>query len=381
MSKKNKKKIVFITGTRADYGKIKSLIFAVDKSKIYEPIIFVTGMHLQRKYGYTISEIKNDFKNLKLLKLKNYKKKNTMDLTLALTINLINKNLKKVNPDLVIIHGDRVETLAAAICCNLNNILITHIEGGEVSGTVDESLRHSTSKLSHIHFVSNKKAHRILRLLGEEKSNIYIIGSPEVDLMIDKSLPSINEVKKRYQIRFDNYSIVILHPIVNIDKKKFYNQVKIFFSSIIKSKRKYIIIYPNNDVNSEIVLREIIKLKNNNNFKIIPSIRFEFYLSLLKNSDFIIGNSSSGVREAPALCVNSINLGNRQKNRAQSKYIKNIDFKSNLILKTIKLSRVRKKNNLRNNYLFGRGNSAKKFMKILNLKSFWNTNKEKHFSV
>ncbi len=381
MSKKNKKKIVFITGTRADYGKIKSLIFAVDKSKIYEPIIFVTGMHLQRKYGYTISEIKNDFKNLKLLKLKNYKKKNTMDLTLALTINLINKNLKKVNPDLVIIHGDRVETLAAAICCNLNNILITHIEGGEVSGTVDESLRHSTSKLSHIHFVSNRKAHRILRLLGEEKSNIYIIGSPEVDLMIDKNLPSIDEVKKRYQIKFDSYSIVILHPIVNIDKKKFYNQVKIFFDSIIKSKKKYIIIYPNNDINSEIVLREIIKLKSKKNFKIIPSIRFEFYLSLLKNSDFIIGNSSSGVREAPALGVNSINLGNRQKNRAQSKYIKNIDFNLNLILKTIKLSRVRKKNNLRNNYLFGKGNSAKKFMKILNMKSFWNTNKEKHFSV
>ncbi len=381
MSKKNKKKIVFITGTRADYGKIKPLIFAVEKSKFYEPIIFVTGMHLQRKYGYTISEIKNDFKNLKLLKLKNYKKKNTMDLTLALTINLINKNLKKVNPDLVIIHGDRVETLAAAICCNLNNILITHIEGGEVSGTVDESLRHSTSKLSHIHFVSNRKAHRILRLLGEEKSNIYIIGSPEVDLMIDKNLPSIDEVKKRYQIKFDSYSIVILHPIVNIDKKKFYNQVKIFFDSIIKSKKKYIIIYPNNDINSEIVLREIIKLKSKKNFKIIPSIRFEFYLSLLKNSDFIIGNSSSGVREAPALGVNSINLGNRQKNRAQSKYIKNIDFNLNLILKTIKLSRVRKKNNLRNNYLFGKGNSAKKFMKILNMKSFWNTNKEKHFSV
>ena len=129
------------------------------------------------------------------------------------------------------------------------------------------------------------------------------------------------------------------------------------------------------------MLREIIKLRNNNNFKIIPSIRFEFYLSLLKNSDFIIGNSSSGVREAPALCVNSINLGNRQKNRAQSKYIKNIDFKSNLILKTIKLSRVRKKNNLRNNYLFGRGNSAKKFMKILNLKSFLEYKQRKHFSV
>ncbi len=380
MSKK-KKKIVFLTGTRADYGKIKPLIFAVSENKGYEPIIVVTGMHLQRKYGYTITEIQKDFKDIKLFKIKNYKKKNTMDLTLALTINLMNKYLKIIRPDLVVIHGDRVETLATAISCNLNNILISHIEGGEVSGTVDESLRHSTSKLSHTHFVSNLKARKILRLLGEERSTIHVMGSPEVDLMIGKKLPKIEKVKKRYQIKFQNYSIVILHPIVNMDKNKFYKQVKIFFKAIMKSKLNYVVIYPNNDLNSDGILREINKLRKKNNFKIIPSMRFEFYLSLLKNSNFIIGNSSSGVREAPVFGVKAINLGNRQKNRAKSKLIKNTDFKLNLILKTIRLCKNKKIKNLRKNYLFGKGSSSKKFLSILNKKSFWQTNKEKYFSL
>ena len=378
---KNKKKIVFLTGTRADYGKIKSLIFAVSKYKNYEPIIFVTGIHLQRKYGYTITEIQKDFKNIKIFKLKNYKRKYTMDLTLALTIKLINKYLKITGPDLVVIHGDRVETLAAAISCNLNNILISHIEGGEVSGTVDELLRHSTSKLSHTHFVSNSRARKILRLLGEEKSTIYVMGSPEVDLMTDKKLPKIHDVKKRYQIKFQNYSIAILHPIVNMDKRKFNKQVKIFFNSIVKSKCNYVVIYPNNDLNSEGILKEINKIRKKNNFKIIPSIRFEFYLSLLKNSDFIIGNSSSGVREAPVFGIKSINIGNRQKNRAKSVLIKNINFKTNEILKTINLYKNKKNSKLRKNYLFGKGSSSKKFLNILNKKSFWQTNKEKYFSI
>ena len=100
------------------------------------------------------------------------------------------KALKVISPNLIVIHGDRVETLAASIYCNLNNILISHIEGGEVSGTVDESIRHATTKLSHIHFVSNDKAKNILRRMGEIKKNIYVIGSPEVDIMISKSLPT-----------------------------------------------------------------------------------------------------------------------------------------------------------------------------------------------
>ena len=186
-----KKKILFLTGTRADYGKLKPLINKIKLDKNFEPTILATGMHMLKKYGKTYTEIVKDFKNVKLYKFVNQKKNDSMDLVLSNTIKKFNFYLSKINPDLVIVHGDRIETLAASIYCNLHNLLLVHVEGGEVSGTVDESIRHATTKLSHLHFVANQKAKKILRRLGELDKSIYVIGSPEVDTMIKKDLPSL----------------------------------------------------------------------------------------------------------------------------------------------------------------------------------------------
>ena len=148
------KKILFLTGTRADFGKIKSLISILDTSQEFEVFVFVTGMHLQKEYGYTLIEIERcNFKNVHTFE--NHTHETTMDLTLAKTIEGLSSYCKQVSPDLIVVHGDRIETLAGAIVGSLNNILVAHIEGGELSGTVDELIRHSVSKLSHIHFVSN----------------------------------------------------------------------------------------------------------------------------------------------------------------------------------------------------------------------------------
>ena len=138
---------------------------------------------------------------------------------------------------MVVIHGDRIETLAATITCNLNNILTCHIEGGEVSGTVDESIRHSTTKLAHTHFVSNYKAKKILIRMGELKKNIYVIGSPEVDLMLSKNLPNKSDLKKRYNIKFQNFAIFLFHPVTTLDKKEIKNQC-IILKKVIKDSKK-----------------------------------------------------------------------------------------------------------------------------------------------
>ena len=378
MSKNKKKKIVFLTGTRADYGKLKALISGVKKEKNFTPIILATGMHLQKEYGYTFVEIKKDFKNLKLVKFKNQKKNESMDIVLSNTIKNLNKKLGEINPDLVVVHGDRIETLAASIYCNLHNMLLAHIEGGEVSGTVDESIRHATTKLSHIHFTSNVKAKNIIKRLGELDKNIYVIGSPEVDIMIKKDLPKIDTVKKRYNIKFDNYGIFLFHPVTTLKRNTVISQCKKLFSAIKKSKKNYIVIFPNNDKYSDIIFRCIHNLKNQERYKVLPSIRFEYYLTILKNSEFIIGNSSSGVREAPVYGVRTINLGIRQNNRAsKNKLITNLDFNENNILKEIK--KINKIKN-RNFFNFGTGNVAKKFIKILQTKKFWNTERQKYFS-
>ena len=136
-------------------------------------------MHLSKKYGSTFEEIQKDFPRIKLNKFANMKEKDSMDLTLSKTINFINKIFFKIKPDLIMLHGDRLETLAAAIVGNFNKFLVAHIEGGEISGAIDESIRHAVSKLSNIHLVSNQSAKRNLIQMGEFKKNIYVMGSPE----------------------------------------------------------------------------------------------------------------------------------------------------------------------------------------------------------
>ena len=165
-----------------------------------------------------------------------------MDNILAKTIVGFTKIVKKINPDLIIVHGDRIEPLACAAVGALNNFKTGHIEGGEVTGTVDELLRHSISKLSHIHFTSNKKAKRRLIQMGELKENIFVIGSPDLDIMKSDTLPSFSEVKKHYEIKFNDFAVVILHSVTT-DLVNFQKYVKIFVSSLIKSKQNFVIIY------------------------------------------------------------------------------------------------------------------------------------------
>ena len=154
------KKILFLSGTRADYGKIKSLIKAIKKSNKYELYLFITGMHLEKKYGYTIQEIENSEFSKAIFPFINKSHDGRMDIKLSNTIRGLSDFVINNSIDLIVVHGDRPETLAGAIVGSFNNILVAHIEGGEISGTIDEMIRHSTSKLSHFHFVSNKKAKR-----------------------------------------------------------------------------------------------------------------------------------------------------------------------------------------------------------------------------
>jgi UDP-N-acetylglucosamine 2-epimerase (hydrolysing) len=369
-----KKKILFVTTTRADYGKLKSLILSIQKNKKFISKVFVTGMHNLQLYGLTYGELVAD-KIQGVYVHKNQTKFSKMDEILINTIRGFSPFLKKFKPDLIIIHGDRTEPLACALSSLLNNFLVAHIEGGEVSGTVDEMLRHAISKISHIHLVSNITAKKRLIQMGENKKNIFTVGSPDVDVILGKNLPSLNKVKKRYEISYENYAIAILHPITT-NTKNLKREAEIFFSSLQKSQLNYILIYPNNDHGSEIILNELIKYKKYNNFRIFPSIRFEYYLTLLKKSRFIIGNSSSGIMEAPYYGVSTINIGERQKNRLKSRIIKHVNFNQKQIIKAINFSKNRK---IKSKNFFGKGNSAKKINKLLMTNKIWNISNQKNF--
>jgi len=369
-----KKKILFVTCTRADYGKLKSLIINIQKNNNFISKIFVSGMHNMRLYGSTYEELVKD-KIRGIFRYNNQTKNSRMDQILMSTIRGFSPFLTKYKPDLVIVHGDRIEPLACALTSLLNNFLVAHIEGGEVSGAVDEMLRHSISKIAHLHLVSNKIARKRLIQMGENKKSIFEVGSPDVDIILSKNLPNMTMVRERYNIRFDKFNIAIIHPVTtnltNLEKES-----KIFFSSLVKSKLNYIIIFPNNDLGSKIILKRIYKLKNNNKFKFFPSLKFEYYLALLKNAKFIIGNSSSGIMGAPYYGITTINIGTRQTNRLKTKLIKNIPFNEKIIIKTINQIKNRK---IVKRKFFGQGNSAKKIEKLLLSKKIWNISKQKNF--
>jgi UDP-N-acetylglucosamine 2-epimerase (hydrolysing) len=368
------KKLVFLTGTRADFGKLKSLISITSNSSLYEVHIFVTGMHMQKKYGYTVTEIeKSNFKNI--YKFINYSSESLMDVTLAKTIEGFSNYLQELNPDLIIIHGDRVEALAGAIVGALNNVLVSHIEGGEVSGTIDELIRHAVSKLSHIHFVSNDAAKNRLIQMGEIDQNIFVIGSPDLDIMSSNNLPSQLEVHDRYDIDFKKYSIVLFHPVTTeIDLMEFY--VKQFVDALLENDLNYVVIFPNNDLGSNIILKGYERLYSKKNIKIFPSIRFEYFLVLLKNCQMIIGNSSAGIREAPYYGLPTINVGSRQQNRASNKNIINCNYETREISKSIKIAINLKFEKINQ---FGLGESDKQFMSTLSSPKFWKIDKQKVF--
>jgi len=369
------KKILFLTGTRADFGKIKSLISILDIHPDFEVFVFVTGMHLQKEYGYTLLEIEScNFKNLQTFE--NHTHETTMDLTLAKTIEGLSAYVKTIHPDLIVVHGDRVETLAGAIVGSLNNILVAHIEGGEVSGTVDELIRHSVSKLSHIHFVSNAQAAKRLVQMGEIKSSIFTIGSPDLDIMFSDALPDLETVKDYYQIPFDTFAIVMFHPVTT-EAKEMQQYADDFLAVLINDSHNYVVIYPNNDMGSHYIIDRYKKLKDNSRFRVFPSIRFEYFLTLLKNSQFIIGNSSAGIREAPYYGVPIINVGSRQQNRAIHAEIINVDYNSrsiNAALKNISQHQVQKENTD-----FGQGNSAQLFLESMKKTTIWKINHQKQF--
>jgi UDP-N-acetylglucosamine 2-epimerase (hydrolysing) len=368
------KKIVFLTGTRADFGKLRPLIDKIEKSPNFECHVFVTGMHTLEKYDFTYREVtKRGYKNVFIFM--NQAQTFRQDIILSNTVVGLSNFVNEINPDMIVIHGDRLESLAGAIVGSFNNLLVCHVEGGELTGSIDEMIRHSITKLSHIHMVSNTNAKKRLLQLGESSNTIFTIGSPDIDVMLSKDLPSKKQLLKTYEIPFDKYAILLFHSVpTTIDTLIF--EINELILAAINSEKNFIVILPNNDPGSDIIINVYNKLKNNLHFKKFPSLRFDYFLTLLKNSEFIIGNSSSGIIEAEIYGIPAINIGTRQNNRSKNKNIINVVSENKKILSAIKKTSGKKFKPL---HEFGTGKSASKFIEILlNLKT-WDISIQKKF--
>lgn len=376
MKMMNKKRVLFITGTRADYGKIKSLMKEMEQSGEYDVFIYVSGMHLLAKYGSTYREVlKDGYKNVYVA----FGQPHTgnMSYNLGGVLTSLSAYVKEIEPDMIIVHGDRIDALAGAITGALNNILVAHIEGGEISGTIDDSIRHAISKFAHLHFVCNEEAKKRIMQLGESEEHIYVIGSPDIDVMISEKLPELQDVKAYYEISFDEYAIFMYHPVTT-ELGLLKEHISTTIDALIESGRNYVVIYPNNDLGTDIILDEISVLEGRDRFRIFPSIRFEYFLTLLKNSSMIIGNSSAGIRESGVYGVPAIDLGTRQNGRYDIKKLQNVQHVDENVAAI--LAAIQKIPDYKVQcQSFGKGNSTEQFLEILQKKDIWDCGIQKKF--
>ncbi len=368
------KKILFVTGTRADFGKVKPLADACYACG-HQVTYFVTGMHMMSKYGLTKTEVHKALAH-DVVEFVNQREGDALDQVLAKTVTGFSDYIFENKQDLVVVHGDRVEALASTLVTSMNNLRSAHIEGGEVSGTIDESFRHCNSKLASIHLVSSESAKKRVMALGEPGSNVYVIGSPELDVHSAPSGVLLDQVKDRYNIKFKDFGVVIFHPVTS-ESDSIYAQTEALFRALTVTTKKFVVISPNNDPGSEEVFR-VLSTLSTEQFRVIPSMRFHYFSELMKNASIIVGNSSLGVREAPFLGVPSIDIGTRQTNRVSTDSVKHFDaFCIDEIVGAVN-SDWGKRYPLCSE--FGSGNAAALFTKLLDSDLFWNGKLQKYFS-
>jgi GDP/UDP-N,N'-diacetylbacillosamine 2-epimerase (hydrolysing) len=364
-----KRKILIITERRADYSRFKPIINLIKKSKKLSYELIVTGSHLLKKHGFTIQEIKKD--NIKIhYQIKNFiEKKNINDgesmiLALGKIFIEISKIIKKSKPDIILSGFDIGANFALTVAGAHLNIPVAHIQGGEVTGSIDESLRHAMSKFSNYHLVANNDAKKRLIKMGERRENIFNVGCPSLDALFLEKKIDPPEILKKFKINVKkNFIIIIQHPVTSEDKHSG-KQILETIEAVKKSRLPALFVLPNNDSGHF----DIIKVIKKSSIQWTETLSLSQYSTLLSYARILIGNSSSGIHEAASFKLPVINVGTRQNGRLKPKNIVNADYNRNDIYNKIKFCMSNKKflkiiKSLKNPY--GDGKSSLKIVKIL----------------
>ena len=319
-----RKKILVVTSSRADYGILKPLILKIRK-KVNLKIV-VTGSHISNYYGNTYKEIEKD--KIKIdYKIKNIVTKNNeigISNTIAITIKKFTKVIKGENPDIIVILGDRFEIFTCAVSALICEIPIAHIHGGELTeGSIDNSFRHSITKMSHLHFVSHMSAKKRIVQMGENPKSVFNVGSLSVEQIQKEKFYKKNELEKYLGFKLQKKNIFItLHPNTIERKKNLYEINQLLNALKHETDSLLLFSYSNFDKNSKMIIEKIKKFtKSRKNTYLVKSLGQKLFYSILNNFDILIGNSSSGIIEAPSFKIAIINIGERQKGRVMSKKI------------------------------------------------------------
>lgn len=354
------RKICAVTSTRADYGIMSRLIELLRKSDKIDLKLIATGMHLSEKYGMTVEEIK-----IPIYEKVDIEIEKSPSESFSVAQDKFNRLFKSLKPDIVLLLGDRYEILAVAIAAMFNNIPLAHLYGGDTTeGAIDEAIRHSITKMSHLHFTSCEESEKRVVRLGENPKRVFNFGSLGVENIKKIPLLKKNELEKSLDFKFGEKNLLVtFHPVTLEGSAGM--QFNELLSALDELENTNIIITcPNSDEGSD-EISALIKgyEKTHTNVKAYKSLGLVRYLSVMQFVDGVVGNSSSGIYEVPSFKIPTVNIGNRQKGRGQSASIINCKPEKNDILRAIKTAYEKDFSGTMN--IYEQDNTAEKIFEVL----------------
>jgi len=361
-----------ITGTRAEYGILKPVLNAIKRHPQLDLSLLVTGMHLSIEFGNTVKEIEKDGFNIdfKVDMLLSSDTKEAMAKSLGIGILGVVQAIEIAKPDMTLVCGDRNEPFAAAIASAYLTIPVAHLMGGDtaIGSNIDDSIRHAITKFAHIHFTATKgHAERIIKM-GEDPWRVHVVGSPAIDsILYGEKIPS-KDLARKFNLDLKSPIILIAQHPTTINAKNAPNEIRETLEAIVELKHQTVLIYPNADAGGRKMIEVIKEYKKYQFIKMFKSIPHKEYLSLMKIASVMVGNSSSGIIEAPSFGLPVVNIGIRQRGRQRGDNVINVGYNRKKIKIVIEnairdekfLEKVKKCKNP-----YGDGKTSERIVKIL----------------
>lgn len=354
------RKIFIVTERRADYSRFKPILRLLHDDDDFDYDLVVTGLHLMEDHGYTLNEITNDgFKVFSTFEMFQESEDTgaSMIRAYAEAVKQISYALEKSKPDIILSGFDIAANAAVTIAGAHMNIPVAHIQGGEVTGTIDESIRHAMSKFAHYHFAANEDACERLIKMGEHADHVFNVGCPSIDALLE--VEDDQTAIERYELSAP-FFLMIQHPVTT-ELNEAGKQIRVSLKALKAVNEDVLIIMPNNDAGYSAIIRNI----ENSNIKHVDTLPIRDYVNLLKRSSGLIGNSSSGIHEAATFNVPVVNIGSRQQGRLRPKNVIDVGHDVSEIVNAMSRCIELKQQQISFENPYGDGESAARIVAIM----------------
>ncbi len=367
-TRKKKRKIAIIAGSRGEYGYFRPILREIVRHPNLDYGIIVTNMHVLDRFGSSIDEIKKDGFKIDAFVHNTFDGYNRLTMAKSLSVFMLQlpEILQQMGADMILLAGDRGEQLMAAIVGAHLYIPVAHIQGGEVSGNIDGTMRHAITKISHLHFASSDDAVRRIKRMGEETFRTYNVGAPQLDELMREKTASETEVRKKFSlVKNKPIILVVQHPVTE-EFEHTEKNVETTLKAVAKFNVQTVVILSNSDAGSQAAARAVSR-NHTENMQVHANVPRKEYLGLMKIADVIVGNSSSGLIEAPTYKLPAVNIGNRQMGRLQGENVINVGYVEKDIINAIKkaMSPQFKKRVAAGKNPYGDGRSSKRIVDVL----------------